>query len=302
MRFDSFVADHLPGYHGIFKARPGADNEDGCLTFFKTGVFKLLKTKMIEYDLYDADCQGKSNVALLVALKFNSREENNVICIANTHLLYNPCRGDIKTTQLMILLGEMDKLTAEYEHRIETERGEECCPCPSILCGDLNLVPGSRLYRFLCGGRLDWSERISELSGLPLPEFRPRGFLDCYLKNCVFIPHQLARSCRFKDGSLDPELKKWRKGIFHRLNFVSSYPHNLRPFITSSHRGVKLNLDYILYSCARIDVVDSFPTLEKGLHLVEWLDLPEVPEDVGPMPNERNGSDHFLIMSRFMFF
>lgn len=67
------------------------------------------------------------------------------LCVANTHLLYNPRRGDIKLAQLALLLAEVDKLS----HTPEGQR------CPIILCGDLNATPSSPLYQLLHNGFLN---------------------------------------------------------------------------------------------------------------------------------------------------
>lgn len=67
------------------------------------------------------------------------------LCVANTHLLYNPRRGDIKLAQLALLLAEVDKLSC-------TSDGPRC---PIILCGDLNATPSSPLYQLLHNGVLN---------------------------------------------------------------------------------------------------------------------------------------------------
>lgn len=38
-----------------------------------------------------------------------------VICVANTHLLYNPRRGDIKLTQLAVLLAEISSVAHQKD-------------------------------------------------------------------------------------------------------------------------------------------------------------------------------------------
>jgi len=72
------------------------------------------------------------------------------LCIANTHLLFNPRRGDVKLAQLMTLFAEIDKLT------------DQSCPagpqhrnrCPVLICGDMNMEPFSQLYKFVRRGKL----------------------------------------------------------------------------------------------------------------------------------------------------
>lgn len=68
------------------------------------------------------------------------------ICVANTHLLYNPRRGDVKLAQLAILLAEIGRLS----------RPPNGGSSPVVLCGDFNSTPLSPLYRFLTTGRLNY--------------------------------------------------------------------------------------------------------------------------------------------------
>ena len=68
------------------------------------------------------------------------------LCVANTHVLYNPRRGDVKLAQMAILLAEVDKVA----------RLSDGSHCPIILCGDLNSVPDSPLYNFIKDGELQY--------------------------------------------------------------------------------------------------------------------------------------------------
>lgn len=68
------------------------------------------------------------------------------LCVANTHVLYNPRRGDVKLAQVAILLAEVDKVA----------RLADGSYCPIILCGDLNSVPDSPLYNFIRNGQLQY--------------------------------------------------------------------------------------------------------------------------------------------------
>lgn len=48
----------------------------------------------------------KDNIGILLLLQDKEREHEK-ICVANTHLLFNPKRGDIKLVQLSALLQQM---------------------------------------------------------------------------------------------------------------------------------------------------------------------------------------------------
>lgn len=50
----------------------------------------------------------------------SSVQEGSLVVVANTHLIYNPKRGDIKLAQLALLLAALDKFAKIEEH----ERGK----------------------------------------------------------------------------------------------------------------------------------------------------------------------------------
>lgn len=56
---------------------------------------------------FEMEWLDRDNIALIVQLLH--RKTNQFICVANTHILFNPKRGDIKLAQLKILL---DTLTS----------------------------------------------------------------------------------------------------------------------------------------------------------------------------------------------
>lgn len=58
----------------------------------------------------------RDNIALLVVLKH--QELNQLICFANTHILFNPKRGDIKLGQIKLLLDHLSQLKEKYRDLI----------------------------------------------------------------------------------------------------------------------------------------------------------------------------------------
>lgn len=75
--------------------------------------------------------------------KSEKEQKQKLICIANTHLLFNPKRGDLKLAQIRLLLNSIDSIFAKH--------GE----IPILLSGDLNLTPDSDIFKFLKSGTLD---------------------------------------------------------------------------------------------------------------------------------------------------
>ncbi|XP_050407158.1 protein angel homolog 2 isoform X2 [Patella vulgata] len=153
--YESFFRHHLRkmGYGSEYLKRSG-DKPDGCATFFNLEKFSLLQSTPVEY--YRGGLLDRDNVALILELAPNSKFYHgsaNKLCIANTHLLYNPRRGDIKLGQLMVLLAELDiclhkpsKNDAHFDHDPKLRYA------PVVLCGDFNSGPQSDLYKFLSTG------------------------------------------------------------------------------------------------------------------------------------------------------
>ncbi|XP_073465649.1 protein angel homolog 1 [Aquarana catesbeiana] len=139
------------GYSCHYKRRTGRKT-DGCATCFKTQRFTLLLESHVEFFRPAVGVLNRDNVGLVLLLRPVLSEEapdglnTPNLCVANTHLLYNPRRGDIKLAQLALLLAEVDKLS----HTPEGQR------CPIILCGDLNATPSSPLYQLLHNGVLNY--------------------------------------------------------------------------------------------------------------------------------------------------
>ncbi|XP_068110597.1 protein angel homolog 1 [Hyperolius riggenbachi] len=163
------------GYSCHYKRRTGRKT-DGCATCYKTQRFTLMQESHVEFFRPGIDVLNRDNVGLILVLQPIIAEDAEdaqtppPLCIANTHLLYNPRRGDIKLAQLAVLLAEVEKLS--------------CVPdgsrCPIVLCGDLNATPKSPLYQLLyngvlnCSGMPAWKVSGQEqFCSLPLPRALP---------------------------------------------------------------------------------------------------------------------------------
>ena len=143
----------LPGYTGLFVQRTGG-RPDGCAIFFQNAKFALVNYKLVEYNTPKVSVLDKDNVGVVLLLRANtSSTEDSLLCIANTHLLFNKKRGDIKLAQLAYLFAEINDLA------VLSKNGQTKTSCPVILCGDLNSMPYSPLYHFLISGQLEYSTR-----------------------------------------------------------------------------------------------------------------------------------------------
>ncbi|KAK3578525.1 hypothetical protein CHS0354_007781 [Potamilus streckersoni] len=148
------------GYDGVYKRRTG-DKKDGCATFYKTHKFIVQDFIPVEYYRPNGGfILDRDNVALIVKLRPKTDDliANDCLCVANTHLLFNPRQGGIKLAQLAILLAEMDK------HMYDQNFGKHCSLYgPAIICGDFNSEPFSDLYNFVVRGNLKYEGLLARL-------------------------------------------------------------------------------------------------------------------------------------------
>lgn len=140
----------VSGYQCEYKKRTGS-KPDGCAVVFKSSRLSLLSSNPVEFLRPGDALLDRDNVGLVLLLQPNevacSVSRSSSICVANTHLLYNPRRGDIKLAQLAILLAEISRLS----------RLPNGSASPVVLCGDFNSTPLSPLYSFLTTGCLNYS-------------------------------------------------------------------------------------------------------------------------------------------------
>jgi len=115
------------GYKGLFKKRTG-ENSDGCATFWKNSKFSLVDSQLLEFNQVANGIawMDRDNVAQVLILKLlggdskdlkaeessNEKSSNasRLICMLNTHLLFNPKRGDLKLAQIKLLFNSVDSL------------------------------------------------------------------------------------------------------------------------------------------------------------------------------------------------
>lgn len=114
---------------------------------FKRERFSLVSCRPVEYFRRGVPLLDRDNVGLVLLLQpIDSSGSFANICVANTHLLYNPRRGDIKLAQLALLLAEISQVARLPDGGV----------CPVVLCGDFNSVPLSPLYHFIKESKLEY--------------------------------------------------------------------------------------------------------------------------------------------------
>ncbi|XP_056867973.1 protein angel homolog 1 isoform X2 [Takifugu flavidus] len=151
----------LWGYNCVYKRRTGTKT-DGCATCYHISCFSEVAVSSLEFYRPETKLLDRHNVAIVLLLRpvvggSNAKALGPLLCVVNTHLLFNPRRGDVKLAQLAILLAEMDGVVQSHK-----ARGVDC---NLILCGDFNAVPYMPLYQLITTGRLYYqglpAERIS---------------------------------------------------------------------------------------------------------------------------------------------
>ncbi|NP_001089542.1 angel homolog 2 S homeolog [Xenopus laevis] len=296
------------GYHCEYKARTG-DKPDGCAICFKSDKFSLVSVTPVEYYRPNIALLNRDNIGLVLLLQPKSQRAAPVICVANTHLLYNPRRGDIKLAQLAILLAEIANVA------FTKDRGF----CPIVLCGDFNSVPGSPLHSFIREGKLNYEGvTIGKVSG---QEQYSRGqrILSCPIwpkslgisQNCVFEPKEKARKSgeSFSEtsaGNSAPNTQV-QSSLYHHFSLSSVYSHFFPgsgvPEVTTCHSRCALTVDYIFYSAAMNDLFAQLGTnfSQNGLQLLGRLSLLTEQDlwSVNGLPNETNSSDHLSLLAMF---
>lgn len=148
-------------YDGVFspKSRARTMNEwdrtfvDGCAIFFKADKFKFEDKMLIEFnqlalarpslrkhkDMYNR-VMTRDNISLIARLEH--RESRQEIIVGNVHVHWDPTFCDVKLVQAILLLEELEKLSARHPK------------ASLILCGDLNSLPDSGVYSLLENGSI----------------------------------------------------------------------------------------------------------------------------------------------------
>lgn len=179
------------GFDGIYQKRTGTYT-DGCAIFYRCAMFELLEYKKVQYFNSDkCPILNRHNVGLVVKLRARGEspvgkqelDYKRLLCVATTHLLFNPKAGDVKLAQVAILLAELHRMC----------QGPDGSLCASVVCGDFNCLPNSPLQLLITNSELQYEGLCAaEIAGysrrknrnLPVPLLSPQlGIAD----NCTFM-------------------------------------------------------------------------------------------------------------------
>lgn len=129
------LTSKLVNYKYVYKKRTGP-TVDGCCILYKPSKYTLIKQKFVEYFKSDSHhVMNKHNIAVIVCFK----SAHDYIIVANTHLLYNPRRSDIRYEQCKYLLNQICSFRDNLPKR----------NIPVVITGDFNSEPNAGLFNFI---------------------------------------------------------------------------------------------------------------------------------------------------------
>jgi protein angel len=275
---------------------------------------------------------------LLLELKQNNfSTEKKRLCVATTHILYNPKRGDIKLAQLLLMFAYIDviafKKLALFNQKLRP------IYYPVILGGDFNFTVDSKLYQFIKESNLPDYKLLNRnlLSGqlrnsyscINLENCIPLNFLEIN-NNSQFKSEVLKRFSdeydkskqteQFQFKNLDEYMLHYQnqtnlnnESLAHSFYFKSVYDHynvNNSLEITTCLINCKTTVDYIFYHAGEsLNSLgdDSHENENKRLNFNSELELLgklelftlESFRDIC-LPNENHPSDHFMLVAKFL--
>lgn len=270
----------------MYKRRTG-DKYDGCAIFFKKNVFELVKKEEIEFRKTHVSLMDRDNVALVALFQTKNETKNRHICIATTHLLFNPNRDDIRLVQLSNLLATIDKVAFRDDDEASSDKY-----FPVIMCGDFNTEPYSPLYNFTCEAKwhnnrqmlpyapqnVKKNSRFTNVQSIPLSAIGISG--SCQFTNLVKSRLKnltISAKCDEQSSTSSTEAKSNSaeqteakcggdediqvKQLSHPFNLMSVYNHCMKVQsrlssqtlleVTTHHVLACTTVDYIFYTVKR---------------------------------------------------
>ena len=316
--FETFFVPNLRslGYEGIYKKRTG-DKLDGCAIFYKYEKVKLsnvhdciyfvgfsnfesflqinlIETLDVEYNQSQSpETLNRDNIGLLA--KFAPKSSNNgqnCFCVATTHLLYNPRRMDVKLSQMMLILAELDR----FSRRNLTNYW------PVILTGDFNSSAESPIYDLLVHGNCNYQNVKMKYTypGLINPNL---GITDTCKHFCDIV--RLENSLKLdQNATIVPVIAHpsfFGTGVLRQgYGFKSVYNPFVRPRVVTTRQNDYVMVDFIFYSRFFSSKFSKF--IEGPLKLLGRLNLLTASEcsKLGHLPNKSCPSDHLSLVAQFL--
>lgn len=233
------------GYEGVYKRKTyklytGKHLAiDGCATFYKKDRFFLVKKYEVEFNKAAVTTANsyreptknvalqrlsKDNVALIVVLESQkpmTHSQNQLVCVANTHIHSDPENSDIKLWQVYTLLKGLEKIASSVE-------------IPIIVTGDFNSKPGSAAHTLLVSGKIDKTH--------PETTKDPAQFLQQMLPVEHNLPLRSAYSAWLTSDQDSPQNEE----VIRQRSRMDNTTRE--PLFTNYTEHFKGTLDYIFYN------------------------------------------------------
>jgi len=303
------IMEHA-GYTGFYKQRTGIE-EDGLALFVKNNKYRVLLSQPIEYKMTDiSPTLDRDNVALIVVLEHKITKTR--LCVATTHLLFNPNQGIIKVAQyqtLTLTIREILRNNKDYDANI-----------PIIITGDFNTVADSVLYNYIVSGHEKIKTLINEtktLSGQQGEKFRKLSCAEYnkeYKSNCHETfqggMDSIKELLQLHDSNDYNKINNVRDEFYSPFKLKSVYhTHNScdkereSKYVTSYINYNKSLVDYVYYSDG-LDVKsaskDTSSINHKELKLVPVKCLEPLSSSYPyNLPNRNFPSDHCSLVTIF---
>ncbi|EFP00147.1 hypothetical protein CRE_18436 [Caenorhabditis remanei] len=287
--FEPFMRKH--GYEGIYKQKYGTEQkDDGCAIFYRPEKFERVGYQEVNYFISPNSISNRENIGQILALR--CRITGEIILVANTHLLFNEERGDVKLAQLAILFASIYKMRSDIGLSTQFKNSIP----PVLVMGDFNMEPNSKIYDFIVNGKLFIEgESIRTMSGQSI---RPGG------KKCesakLLFETTVGLNSMFTPSGSSGRLPVLDGYIRHPFQFFSAYHQGLT---TSPHQTRKISTyhkdaaapDFIFFT------KENTKSGDDKLQLLECFDLPtyDTLTSAVPWPNRHVPSDHLPIMAKF---
>lgn len=322
------------GYDAVYKKRTGGKC-DGVAIFFKKDKFSLVEYTPVEYlQPRSGGLLDRDNVGIIAKLQSLESPRSPPVCFGTTHLLFNPRRHDVKLSQVVLFLTELDRMSYIGEKFGKVQYG------PVVITGDFNAEPHSAVLEFVKNGRIGFeglNNRTLSRYGWNKGSLLGPQFLPPALGITDHCQHSVLAHSRFLEGQQGPliSVKEKRKleeslirishpnnddtekfngnlwdgpthsGWFsHDFDFNSVYRHRVRrlknaPEATTYHNNWT-TVDYIMYN--RVYSAKQGRPVEGNLKLLARYGLLGGSEAhrFSPLPSAVCPSDHFLLAAQFL--
>ena len=304
-------------YNYKFKKRPKHGKEkhiEGCGIFYNINKFELIESFELEYFCKDSVIYNKDNIAIFTLLKskikYNNLKDNDLLLITCSHILFNDNRGDIKLAQIYQLQKTFSLIKKKYkEFNIRI-----------IFCCDLNSTENSKIYEYLTNKSLNCEfVNIRDLSGQKFIKFKKGNFnYDTYMENkkqnLILTESNYEQNYSWFNEIINvyPTIKKNEDKLNQntKIKLLLEEYYNYREklilkndnILISSYKELLGNEpEATIYSIGLIGTIDYIFHSINNIKTKQVFEIPKILEllnnNIKLIPNEKNPSDHFPLIS-----